>query len=83
MASTTTVKWLTPSFVATVVGWVLTLSIFIWNFSAKSAAMEYRISSLEEKIPMLEAKNEGCRCSPNHYPNSTRRNQDGSDLDSQ
>tara|TARA_R100000234_G_scaffold112946_1_gene86976 strand:- start:103 stop:378 length:276 start_codon:yes stop_codon:yes gene_type:complete len=56
MASTTTVKWLTPSFVATVVGWVLTLSIFIWNFSAKSAAMEYRISSLEEKNTMLEQR---------------------------
>ena len=56
MASTTTVKWLTPSFIATVVGWVLTLSIFIWNFSAKSAAMEYRISSLEEKNTMLEQR---------------------------
>ena len=56
MASTTTHKWLTPSFVATVVGWVLTLSVFIWNFSAKSAAMEYRITSLEEKNAMLEQR---------------------------
>ncbi len=56
MASTTSTKWLTPSFVATVVGWVLTLSVFIWNFSAKSAAMEFRIQSLEEKNGMLEQR---------------------------
>ena len=56
MASTTTTKWLTPSFVATIVGWALTISIFIWNFSANHAAMEYRISSLEEKNSMLEQR---------------------------
>ena len=49
-------KWITPSFVATIVGWALTLSVFIWNFSAKSAAMEYRIQSLEEKNGMLEQR---------------------------
>ena len=49
-------KWITPSFIATIVGWALTLSVFIWNFSAKSAAMEYRISSLEEKNNMLEQR---------------------------
>ena len=55
MASTSQ-KWFTPSFIATIVGWVLTLSVFIWNFSAKSAAMEYRISSLEEKNTALEER---------------------------
>ena len=55
MASTSH-KWITPSFIATIVGWALTLSVFIWNFSAKSAAMEYRISSLEEKNNMLEQR---------------------------
>ena len=55
MASTSQ-KWFTPSFIATIVGWVLTLSVFIWNFSAKSAAMEYRISSLEEKNAALEER---------------------------
>ena len=55
MASTSQ-KWITPSFIATIVGWGLTLSVFIWNFSAKSAAMEYRISSLEEKNTMLEQR---------------------------
>ena len=55
MASTTQ-KWITPSFIATIVGWALTLSVFIWNFSAKSAAMAYRISSLEEKNTMLEQR---------------------------
>mgnify|MGYP003155325549 FL=1 len=49
-------KWITPSFIATIVGWALTLSVFIWNFSAKSAAMEYRIQSLEEKNTMLEQR---------------------------
>ena len=49
-------KWITPSFVATIVGWALTLSVFIWNFSAKSAAMEFRIQSLEEKNTMLEQR---------------------------
>ena len=49
-------KWITPSFIATIVGWALTLSAFIWNFSAKSAAMEYRIQSLEEKNTMLEQR---------------------------
>ena len=49
-------KWITPSFIATIVGWALTLSVFIWNFSAKSAAMEYRIQSLEEKNGMLEQR---------------------------
>ena len=49
-------KWITPSFIATIVGWALTLSVFIWNFSAKSAAMEYRIQSLEEKNDMLEQR---------------------------
>jgi septal ring factor EnvC (AmiA/AmiB activator) len=56
MASTTQSKWFTPSFIATIVGWALTLSVFIWNFSAKSAAMEYRIQSLEEKNDMLEQR---------------------------
>ena len=56
MASTTSQKWLTPSFVATVVGWVLTLSVFIWNFSAKTAAMDYRIQSLEDKNAELEQR---------------------------
>ena len=55
MASTNQ-KWITPSFIATIVGWALTLSVFIWNFSAKSAAMEYRIQSLEEKNGMLEQR---------------------------
>ena len=55
MASTSH-KWITPSFIATIVGWALTLSVFIWNFSAKSGAMEYRISSLEEKNNMLEQR---------------------------
>ena len=55
MASTSQ-KWITPSFIATIVGWALTLSVFIWNFSAKSAAMEYRISSLEEKNTALEER---------------------------
>ena len=55
MASTPQ-KWITPSFIATIVGWALTLSVFIWNFSAKSAAMEYRIQSLEEKNTMLEQR---------------------------
>ena len=55
MASTSQ-KWITPSFIATIVGWGLTLQVFIWNFSAKSAAMEYRISSLEEKNNMLEQR---------------------------
>ncbi len=55
MASTSQ-KWITPSFIATIVGWALTLSVFIWNFSAKSAAMEYRIQSLEEKNTMLEQR---------------------------
>ena len=49
-------KWITPSFIATIVGWALTLSVFIWNFSAKSAAMEFRIQSLEEKNTMLEQR---------------------------
>ena len=49
-------KWITPSFIATIVGWALTLSVFIWNFSAKSAAMDYRIQSLEEKNAMLEQR---------------------------
>ena len=49
-------KWITPSFIATIVGWALTLSVFIWNFSAKSAAMEFRIQSLEEKNGMLEQR---------------------------
>ena len=49
-------KWITPSFIATIVGWALTLSVFIWNFSAKTAAMEYRIQSLEEKNTMLEQR---------------------------
>ena len=56
MTSTTNTKWLTPSFVATIVGWALTISIFIWNFSANHAEMEYRISSLEEKNSMLEQR---------------------------
>ena len=55
MASTSQ-KRITPSFIATIVGWALTLSVFIWNFSAKSAAMEYRIQSLEEKNDMLEQR---------------------------
>ena len=55
MASTSH-KWITPSFIATIVGWALTLSVFIWNFSAKSAAMEFRIQSLEEKNGMLEQR---------------------------
>ena len=55
MASTSQ-KWITPSFIATIVGWGLTLSVFIWNFSAKSAAMEFRIQSLEEKNTMLEQR---------------------------
>ena len=55
MASTSQ-KWITPSFIATIVGWALTLSVFICNFSAKSAAMEYRIQSLEEKNDMLEQR---------------------------
>ena len=55
MASTSQ-KWITPSFIATIVGWALTLSVFIWNFSAKSAAMEFRIQSLEEKNTMLEQR---------------------------
>ena len=54
MASTTQSKWFTPSFVATIVGWALTISIFIWNFSANHAEMEYRIQSLEEKNTALE-----------------------------
>ncbi len=49
-------KWITPSFIATIVGWALTLSVFIWNFSAKSAAMEFRIQSLEEKNTALEER---------------------------
>ena len=49
-------KWITPSFIATIVGWALTLSVFIWNFSAKSAAMELRIQSLEEKNTALEGR---------------------------
>ena len=55
MASTPT-KLLTPSFMASVVGWVLTLSVFIWNFSAKSAAMEYRLETLEDKTSMMEQR---------------------------
>jgi len=55
MASTSQ-KWITPSFIATIVGWALTLSVFIWNFSAKSAEMDYRIQSLEEKNTMLEQR---------------------------
>ena len=46
-------KWITPSFIATIVGWALTLSMFVWNFSAQSAAMEFRIQSLEEKTQCL------------------------------
>ena len=55
MASTNT-KLLTPSFMASVVGWALTLSVFIWNFSAKSAAMEYRLETLEEKTSIMEQR---------------------------
>jgi septal ring factor EnvC (AmiA/AmiB activator) len=55
MASTNT-KLLTPSFIASVVGWALTLSVFIWNFSAKSAAMEYRLETLEDKTSMMEQR---------------------------
>lgn len=55
MASTTQ-KWFTPSFVATIVGWALTISIFIWNFSANHAEMEYRIQSLEEKNKTMEER---------------------------
>mgnify|MGYP003126678713 CR=1 FL=1 len=55
MASTTQ-KWFTPSFVATIVGWALTISIFIWNFSANHAEMEYRIQSLEEKNNTMEER---------------------------
>ena len=55
MASTTQ-KWFTPSFVATIVGWALTISIFIWNFSANHAEMEYRIQSLEEKNKAMEER---------------------------
>ena len=55
MASTTQ-KWFTPSFVATIVGWALTISIFIWNFSANHAEMEYRIQSLEEKNKVMEER---------------------------
>jgi len=55
MASTNT-KLLTPSFMASVVGWALTLSVFIWNFSAKSAAMEYRLETLEEKTLVMEQR---------------------------
>jgi len=55
MASTPT-KLLTPSFMASVVGWALTLSVFIWNFSAKSAAMEYRLETLEDKTSMMEQR---------------------------
>ena len=56
MASTTHTKWVTPSFLATIVGWALTISIFIWHFSANHAAMEYRIQSLEEKNTALEER---------------------------
>ena len=49
-------KWITPSFIATIVGWALTISIFIWNFSANHAEMEYRIQSLEEKNTALEER---------------------------
>lgn len=56
MASNTQSKWFTPSFVATIVGWALTISIFIWNFSANHAEMEYRIQSLEEKNTALEER---------------------------
>jgi len=56
MASTPPTKLLTPSFMASVVGWALTLSVFIWNFSAKSAAMEYRLETLEDKTSMMEQR---------------------------
>jgi len=56
MASTPPTKLLTPSFMASVVGWALTLSVFIWNFSAKSAAMEYRLETLEEKTSIMEQR---------------------------
>ena len=56
MASTPPTKLLTPSFMASVIGWALTLSVFIWNFSAKSAAMEYRLETLEEKTSIMEQR---------------------------
>ena len=56
MASTPPTKLLTPSFMASVIGWALTLSVFIWNFSAKSAAMEYRLETLEDKTSMMEQR---------------------------
>mgnify|MGYP003127128166 CR=1 FL=1 len=56
MASTPPTKLLTPSFMTSVIGWALTLSVFIWNFSAKSAAMEYRLETLEEKTSIMEQR---------------------------
>lgn len=56
MTSITTQKWLTPSFIATIFGWGLSLAVFIWNFSAKTAEMDYRIQSLEEENMELEQR---------------------------
>ncbi len=83
MASTPPTKLLTPSFMASVIGWALTLSVFIWNFSAKSAAMEYRLETLEDKTSMMEQRMKEADTLRTTIQNSTRRNQDGSDLDSQ
>ena len=55
MVSSST-KWLSPSFYATVVGWGLTLAIFIWNFSATNASVEYRLQTLEDKNDSLEQR---------------------------
>ena len=56
MPSERSVKWITPASVATVVGWALTLVVFVWNFSAQSAEFDFRIQNLEEKNEMLEQR---------------------------
>ena len=53
MPSERSVKWITPASVATVVGWALTLVIFV---SAQSAEFDFRIKNLEEKNEMLEQR---------------------------
>ena len=56
MSTDRSVKWITPSAIATIVGWALTLVVFVWNFSAQSAEFDFRIQNLEEKNNMLEQR---------------------------
>ena len=55
-SSVTSHKWFTPSFIATLVGWLLTLVVFVWNFSATNAQFEYRLEALKQNQDRLEER---------------------------